>query len=233
MFVIRKIVNLANKLGIKRESDVLMREKGMITLELRGLKDVFDSNKIMEEVSNAKIVDKMGFLRGIFVGCGILSTPPSYHLEFRFEDEKELKFTAMLLAQNHIKSHSLEERIFIKGRENIKKLLLEIGAKESYLKLEEDAVVKDVSNKANRKTNFEFANLERQTNSSIRQLEVIKHLKDTGKIGGLRDDLREVALLRASYPFLPLSALSIKTHGRYSKQSIYYRLKKIENAYSK
>jgi DNA-binding protein WhiA len=233
MFVIRNIVNLANRIGIKRESDLLMRENGRITLEFRNITDVFDSTTIISEVKKVQTSKKMSFLRGVFIGCGILSKPPSYHLELRFENPLELSFTSSLLAESHIKCHSDEGRIFIKGRENVKRFLFEIGATESYLKLEEDAVIKDVSNKANRKANFEFANLERQTNSSSKQIEIIEYLKGKGKIDDLRDDLREIALLRLNYPFIPLSGLAKKTHGRYSKQSIYYRLKKIEDAYTK
>ncbi|MGC8722053.1 MAG: DNA-binding protein WhiA [Caldisericaceae bacterium] len=229
----RKIVDLANKIGLERESDVLLREKGRITLELRGVASVFDRDKITKAVLKASVKEKTAFLRGIFMGCGIVSTPPSYHLEFRFEDAKELSFCANLLAQRHIRCHTTYGRIFVKGRENLKKLLFDIGANESYLLLEEDAVMKDVSNKANRKANFEFANIERQTNSSIKQLTIINELIKTGKIDELRDDLREVALLRSQYPLLPLSGLAKKANGRYSKQSIYYRLRKIENAYSK
>jgi len=65
----------------------------------------------------------------------------------------------------------------LKGRENIKDFLYLIGARDSYLELEEDAVQKSISNKINRLTNFEFANLKRQTALASEDIKAIKQLQ--------------------------------------------------------
>ncbi|PIW10341.1 MAG: hypothetical protein COW37_03565 [Caldiserica bacterium CG17_big_fil_post_rev_8_21_14_2_50_35_7] len=49
----------------------------------------------------------------------------------------------------------------------------------------------------------------------------------------MRNDLKEIAIMRLTYPYLSLSELAEKSNGRYSKQSIYYRLRKIMEAYEK
>ncbi len=224
MFIIRKIVDLANKLALERKSDLLSREKGRFEIIFGGLKKNFDSNAIMKALEHATVSEKLSFLRGVYIGCGILSAPPSYHLELRFENARELAFVGKILSNVRIKHSLTEGRVFVKGRENVKKFLFDIGATESYLLLEEDAVLKGVSNKVNRTANFEYANLERQTNSSTKQIEAIEKLKENGVLQDLREDLRDAAILRLTYPYLSLSDVAKKSNGRFTKQSLYYRL---------
>lgn len=231
IFVLRKILNLANKLQILREQDVVAKEKGNYFLEMKDIKDNFSLEKIRKKAKSFAQDDKKAFLRGVFLGCGIISTPPSYHLEMRFESERGLDFVSRVLHAFKIKHSANSLKIYIKGRENIKKFLFGIKAQESYLLLEEDAVIKEVANETNRKANFEYANLERQTKSSSKTLSLLERLKSNGKLEKLREDLKEVAMYKLTYPFLPLSELAGKTQGKYTKQSIYYRLKKIEKAY--
>jgi DNA-binding protein WhiA len=169
----------------------------------------------------------------VFLGCGILSTPPSYHIELRFEKKNELLLVASLLREFPIKHLAKNNILYITGRENVKAFLYEIGATNTYLLMEEDAVNKKMTNEANRKANFEFANLKRQSNASTRQIEILKKMENDDSINNLSDELREVAFLRLRYPYSSLRELSEKTNGRLSKQTIYYRLKKIIKAYEK
>ncbi len=233
IFVLRKVLSLANKLGIERTEDVIMKEGNSYNLELKGVKQDYSIEAVNMEMQKFSLADKKAFLRGVFLGCGILSTPPSYHLELRFETARDLLLTQNILQQMKIKNLVSELRVFIKGRENIKRFLFDTGAQETYIFFEEDAVKKELANMSNRKANFEYANLERQTASSSRILPILEKLRDTGKLEGLREDLREVAILKLSYPLLPLSELAEKSRGRFSKQGVYYRLKRIESIYGR
>jgi DNA-binding protein WhiA len=233
IFIIRKLILLADRSNIKRNSDILSREGKLFFLEFRGSDKLLDINKIFSKISKTHKYEKKSFLRGVFLGCGILSSPPSYHLELRLESDKEMDFVGNILGMfkiKHLKSHN---HIYIKGRENIKQFLHYIGGTQTYLVYEQDAVMKDISNLANRKANFEYANLERQTISATKQLKILRDVKERGLLNKMRIDLQEIAILRLMYPYLPLSELSKKSNGRYSKQSIYYRLKKIVKIYEK
>jgi DNA-binding protein WhiA len=229
LFVIRKILTLFNELKIKREKDILSSERGIHELFLTGLDLDFNFENIFPLVKKALVNEKKAFLRGVYLGCGIISSPPSYHLEFRFEKESERDLVSSIL--NHFKiKHSVREgRIFIKGRENIKDFLYTVKAFGIYTELENDAIEKSVSNEVNRLANFEFANLKRLTNSASKEIKAIKSIIEKGEFEKLDSELKEVALLRLNNPLSSLRELSEKSKGRFSKQEIYYRLKKIES----
>ncbi|MFU2157487.1 DNA-binding protein WhiA [Caldisericum sp. AR60] len=229
LFVIRKIISLFNDLNIRREKDIISTERGIYEIIFSNVIEEFEIDKIFESVKHAKSNEKKAFLRGVYIGCGIISTPPSYHLEFRFEKDTERDFVSIILSQFKVKHSVKPGRIFIKGRENIKDFLYVVKAFHIYTELEEDAVEKSVINEANRLANFEYANLKRQTNSASKEIKAIKSLIEKGKFDSLDPDLKEVAILRLEYPFMSLRELSEKTKGRFSKQEIYYRLKKIES----
>lgn len=230
--VIRKIVKLANSLDFEREEDILQKEKDRVAVEFSGIKDVpkFDEirNTVLYKYSSSQ---KRSFLRGIYLGCGILSTPPSYHLEFRFEKPDELELVKKLLSEFAIKNSERNNIIYIAGRENVKQFIYIVEAEKTYMLMEEDAVNKKILNDTNRKLNFEFANLERQSKAALRQVNILKKMEEEGLLDKLSDRMKEVALLRLQYPYLSLSELSEKSHNRLSKQAIYYRLKKITDGF--
>jgi Uncharacterized protein conserved in bacteria len=76
---------------------------------------------------------------------------------------------------------------------------------------------------------FEFANLKRLTNSASKEIKAIKSIIEKGEFEKLDSELKEVALLRLNNPLSSLRELSEKSKGRFSKQEIYYRLRKIES----
>lgn len=229
LFVIRKILTLFNELKIKREKDILSSERGIHELFLTGLDLDFNFENIFSLVKKALVNEKKAFLRGVYLGCGIISSPPSYHLEFRFEKESERDLVSSILNHFRIKHSVREGRIFIKGRENIKDFLYTVKAFGIYTELENDAIEKSVSNEVNRLANFEFANLKRLTNSASKEIRAIKSIIEKGEFEKLDSELKEVALLRLNNPLSSLRELSEKSKGRFSKQEIYYRLKKIES----
>jgi conserved hypothetical protein len=229
LFVIRKILTLFNELKIKREKDILSSERGIHELFLTGLDLDFNFENIFSLVKKALVNEKKAFLRGVYLGCGIISSPPSYHLEFRFEKESERDLVSSILNHFRIKHSVREGRIFIKGRENIKDFLYAVKAFGIYTELENDAIEKSVSNEVNRLANFEFANLKRLTNSASKEIKAIKSIIEKGEFEKLDSELKEVALLRLNNPLSSLRELSEKSKGRFSKQEIYYRLRKIES----
>ncbi len=232
LFVIRKIVKLANLTDFRREEDILRKEKNRVTIEFRKIESFPNFKEIKNSVYDIfSKGEKKSFLRGIYLGCGILSTPPSYHLELRFEKENEMALVRKLLKESLVKNSVKGNIIYIAGRENVQQFLYLIGARNTYMLMEEDAVNKKMMNDANRKANSEYANLKRQTEAALKQVRILKQMENEGLIERLSDPLREVALLRLEFPFLSLSELSDKTHGRLSKQTIYYRLKKIIDGY--
>ncbi len=231
--IIRKIVKIANSLNLKRNEDIIQKENNRIVLEFREVSGRFDLKSIINQIKNFSMLQEKAFFRGVFLGCGILSTPPSYHIELRFEKEKELNIVEKILNNFSIKHLSRNNIVYITGRENVKAFLYEIGTINAYLYMEQDAVNKKVTNDSNRKVNFEYANLKRQSDASTKQMKIIKKMEQEGIIGNLSEELKDVAELRLEYPYSSLRELSEKSKNRLTKQTIYYRLKKIIKIYEK
>ena len=229
--IVRKVVKIMDQLGIEREKDILQSENNRRILISTGINREYSFGKIEEYVMALKPNGIYAFLRGIFLGCGILSSPPSYHLELRLTDERAAQLVFRLLNKIGVKSLRKESIIYIKGRNNIENFLYGVGAMNTFLFLEEDAVNKNLINSANRKANCEYANIKRQSDASTRQITILKKMKEEGLLDDLPDKYREVVELRLSYPFLPFSELSKRTNGKLSKQTIYYRLRRVIDSY--
>jgi len=229
LFIIRKIISLFNEAHINRTKDILSKDRFMYNVFFLDPSDDFNSDKIMDEVRKANTKGKKAFLRGVFLGCGIVSTPPSFHLELRLEKPSECSFVSNVISQFKIKHSTKTDRIYISGRENIKEFFYVIGANSAYLEFEKDAALKSISNNANRIANFEFANLKRLTKAASSHLQTIKSLLENGVLDKLPSDLKEVAYLRYEFPYLSLRELSKISNGKWTKQEIYYRLKKLKD----
>ncbi len=229
--IVRKVVRIMDQLGIKRDKDILQSENNRRILISTGINREYSFEKIEKFVSTLSVEGIYAFLRGIFLGCGILSSPPSYHLELRFVDGKAARLVFSLLQKINVKSLQRGSILYIKGRANIETFLYGVGAMNTYLFMEQDAVNKNLINSANRKANCEYANIKRQSDASTEQISILKKMKDEGLLNKLPVKYREVVDLRLNYPFLSFSELSQKTNGKLSKQTIYYRLRRVIDSY--
>ncbi len=229
--IVRKIIKIMDQLKIERKKDILQSENNRRILISIGINREYSFEKIKNYVSTLNTNEIYALLRGIFLGCGILSSPPSYHLELRLADSKAALFTFRLLRKIDIKSLKRENIIYIKGRSNIETFLYGIGAMNTFLFMEEDAVNKNLINSANRKANCEYANIKRQSDASTRQITILKKMKEEGLLDNLPYKYKEVVELRLNHPLLSFGELSRKTNGKLSKQTIYYRLRRIIDYY--
>ena len=220
-----------DQMKIERKKDILQSENNRRILISIGINGEYSFEKIKNYVSTLDTNGIYAFLRGIFLGCGILSSPPSYHLELRLVDSRAAQLVFRLLHEIDVKSLKRGNIVYIKGRSNIETFLYGIGAMNTFLFMEEDAVNKNLINSANRKANCEYANIKRQSDASTRQITILKKMKEEGLLDNLPDKYREVVDLRLNYPLLSFSELSRKTKGKLSKQTIYYRLRRIIDSY--
>lgn len=229
--IVRKVVRIMDQLKIKRDKDILQSENNRRILISTGINREYSFEKIEKFVSTLTAEGIYAFLRGIFLGCGILSSPPFYHLELRFVSDKAAQLVSRLLQKINVKSLQKGNIVYIKGRSNIETFLYSIGAMNTFLFMEQDAVNKNLINSANRKANCEYANIKRQSDASTQQISILKKMKDEGLLDNLPAKYREVVELRLNYPFLSFRELSRKTNGKLSKQTIYYRLRRVIDSY--
>ena len=178
---------------------------------------------------------RSAFLRGCLIGAGSVSTPQrDTHLEFLSPHEAFSADLAALLRSQGFHPGLYVRRgshvVYLKGREEVAQLLALAGAQEAALRLEEEAVLKEVREQANRLANCDEANLRRTNRASQRQLDAIAFLERAGVMDSLPPALREVAELRQEFPDLNLSDLAAEGPDELSRSAVNHRLRRLLEA---
>lgn len=119
------------------------------------------------------------FLRGVFLSCGIVSSPDrEYHLEFTLGTEEKAEKICRLMNESGMnikKSRRREKHIlYTKDSEGISDILTYIGAMLSSMEIMNAKIYKGVRNNVNRAVNCESANIEKTVAASRKQLEDIE-----------------------------------------------------------
>lgn len=196
------------------------------------IKDKEKKSKIsivdIEKVINSDNLRK-AYIRGNFLGAGSINNPKNkYHLEIIFKDKECAEFSIKILKEFNINMKILEKTLYIKEGEEISNFLALIGANSAVLKFEEIRVLREMKNNVNRIVNCETANLNRTINTAIKQIEIIKKLKQLGKFNKLPKDLKEIANLREKRPDATLEELGKMLEKPIGKSSVSNRFKRIE-----
>ena len=196
---------------------------------------IFKDDKIVEKLDCKNIqvflsIDnlKKAYVRGNFLGAGSINNPNNkYHLEIIFKKEQYASFTLELLNEYGINTKILEKTLYIKDGEEISNFLALIGGNSAVLKFEEIRVLREMKNNVNRLVNCETANLNKTINASVKQIENIKRLKESGKFNSLPEDLKEIANLRLENPDATLEQLGNMLKKPIGKSSVSNRFKKL------
>ncbi len=196
-----------------------------------------DCTKILNRADKLADSNFGSFMTGIFLSCGRVADPyREYHLEMAVPDSADEKLYEGIseLLEKHIGLspkrliRGEQKILYFKDSENIEDMLTLIGATGASLEVMNTKVYKDIRNRANRATNCDTANCERQNVSALRQLEAIKVIENSPDgLSQLSDELREVALLRLKYPEYALSELAAEFDPPMSRSGVNHRLKKI------
>lgn len=189
---------------------------------------------LFEPFSGLSEGDVGPFLAGVFLGCGTVVEPQkSYHLEFVMQSVELCRGLSGLLEGRigfggGITPRKSASVLYFKESEQIEDILTLIGAQKESLELMNVKIYKDLRNHANRATNCDTANLERQNRSAAKQIEAIEKIASGEKgLFSLPDELRELCLLRLEYPEMSLSELSLKTNPPLSRSGINHRFARI------
>ena len=189
----------------------------------------YDQNDVISFINKTKNLSNIkALIRGIFMGSGSINNPRNnYHLELELSNLDLVKILTNILNKNNISLKSIDNKIYIKDGEEISKFLAFIGCNKSVIKFEEIRVQRYMNNKVNRLVNCETANLNKVLNASVKQINAIKKLKETGQFQYLDDSLKEIAELRLEHPDIPTSELGNLLSKPIGKSGVNYRLKKI------
>jgi DNA-binding protein WhiA len=168
---------------------------------------------------------RSAYLRGVLLGSGSLSGPPSLHLEIRTTSIDGARFLAELAAREEIELHVGERDryafAYAKGAEAVAGVLALAGASETVLSLAERSVIGEARAGANRLANADKANIARASQAALAQLAAVRRLKRRGGLERLSPALREAAELRLRNPHRSVAELARRAgvpkptlHGR-------------------
>lgn len=184
---------------------------------------------------------KSSFLRGLFIAKGSINDPRKncYHFEISSAKENVITFAAKLFKSKGIIVFCTERRnqyvLYVKKSEDITSCLAYIGAKSGVFYFEDQRIVRDVNNMANRMTNCDIANEIRCAKSCDEQLSAINYIRENGKFEKMPVRLQTIALLREEYPdssFEELSLYSDNLFGKtLSKSGISHCMRALMNFY--
>lgn len=170
------------------------------------------------------------FLAGAFLSCGTVSSPEKdYHLEFTVAFMNLSKSLITFLEEAELSpkrsSRNGYNIVYFKDSRGIEDCLYIMGASSAMFEMMNIEIVKDIRNKANRTANCETANIERTVKASYAHIVAIEKIERIKGLDYLKQDLKEMAVLRKDNPELSLSELA-KISGL-SRSGVNHRLKRI------
>ena len=188
------------------------------------------------EISNLSEEEIKTVIKGVFLASGCIVDPKNdYRFEASFKNKSCAEYFLDMLALLDFTPKLVKRPkanvyvVYFKESEQISYMLSLLEANKSMLQFEEIRVVKDVNNTKNRMSNCEMANMTKSVNSSLKQLEAIKKIKNNGRFSILSEKLKYTASLREKYPTATLEEISAKTEGKnkVSKSGLKHRLDKL------
>ena len=181
---------------------------------------------------------KKAFLKGRFVGAGNITVPrrrgetkasTGYHLEFVLAGEELASAVeGALLSLGMSARRTLRKGscvVYVKSAEDIKDFLVFTGASKAALELTDIMIEKEVIGNANRQKNCDLANVTKQMDAAEKVIAAIEKLENEGRLGELRQELRETAEARRIYAEDTLQELSERLG--ITKSCLNHRLRKI------
>ena len=190
------------------------------------------SDKIFDIADNDKNKFTNSFIRGAFMGSGTMNDPnKNYHLEIIFSNEENCRFVKTLLnvADINIKEISDKNILYLKDGQEISKILALMGASSAVIKFEEIRVVREVKNNINRKVNLETANLQKTIKASVKQINKIKELQESGEFEKMPESLQEIGRLRLENPDKSIEELGKMLEKPLGKSGANHRMNEILN----
>ena len=171
-------------------------------------------------------------LRGMFLGCGSMSSPGSpVHAEFTLANDGLAEDLASLLGRLgltfHVAGRGRNAACYTKRGETAADLLAVLGAHDARLRWEEHLVLGQVRESANRLANCDEANARRAAEAGRRQVAAARRLMASAQWDGLPPGVREVAELRVRYPYLSLQELAERARPALSKSALNHRMRRL------
>lgn len=174
---------------------------------------------------------RSAFLRAAFLGAGAMTSPErGYHLEFVTSESRAEVLTG-ILEKSGLSCNITDRRgskiVYIKKGDDVVGCLALMGAHQSLMEMENIRINRDSRNLANRATNCDQANLNKQLSAGARQAEAIKNYSLKHSLAGLPKDLQELGRLRMLNPDVSLTDLGQMLSTPVGKSGANHKMRKL------
>ncbi len=190
-----------------------------------------------EKVINIGSVDSRdlktrSYIRECFLNSGSVTDPKKdYHLEFVCDDAEDADGISDGLCAFQLEPRIMERNghlvVYLKDAEQISDVLNLMGAVDGLMEFENVRILKEVSEKVNRRVNCETANLQRTVSAGIRQVSDIELIERELGLKNIDPGLREIAEKRLEDPNASLSELAERLSEPIGKSGANHRMRKI------
>lgn len=246
MAVARKIFKTI-KYSYKIDIKMTVRSIKKFKIKTIFLFEVVDKRHIIEEeLKNIDVSDEeslASFIKGVFLASGSISNPKKsgYHLELLFNIEEKANYVKELLKilkyNFKVIKRDRSYMLYLKSGEEISDFIKLLGAVNALFYFEDIRIYRDHKNMVNRLNNCEQANLEKSLNTSDKQLNIIKYLKENDYMSLLDEKTRQVAEYRLRYPEESFQALADiltqEIQKKVSKSYVNHHFRKITEVYNR
>ena len=175
---------------------------------------------------------RRAFLRGAYLGCGTMAAPEKeYHLEWVCDDDELVQTLSRTLehaglpARSHVRNG--RSVVYMKGAQNVSDTLALMGASAAMLHCENIRIQKQMRSGANRASNCDSHNTERQVSAAQRQVEAMTRIAVTRGLYSLPPALRQAARLRMEHPDISLADLGQLMEPPVSKSGMNSRMRRL------
>ena len=192
----------------------------------------FEAGRAGEPLEETCAACRNHYVAGAFVGGGTVTDPSKdFHLEIKAAPDTSRALKEILeeegLAPGECFLRGGKVRLYYKGSSRISDFLTFVGASRFALEFMEYEIMRSVRSKENRRSNAEFANIDRAATAAAEQMRAIALLKEKGALSLLSDELIATARKREENPFMPLGELCKEFSPPISKSGLSHRLKKL------
>ena len=154
------------------------------------------------------------YLRGLFLAGGSVSAGPSgYLLEVRPPRGEATRARAVLKREGFAPRWRMRrgrQVLMLRDADEIASFLRHAGAGETLLRFETRRVSREMRGRTNASVNADAANLARAVAAARDQIEAVRALTVSGRLGGLPAEVRAAAAARLRAPEATLSELAVR-----------------------
>lgn len=173
------------------------------------------------------------YFRGAFMAAGSVVDPSkSYHLEVTTEARLDAEVLDHVFETIHLPFKKTRRKtswvFYLKDSSAISDCLVDLGASQAMLELENAKAMKDLRNEINRKVNAETANLDKQVDAAMRQRLAIVRIRNYMGLENLPERLQGLAQARLAYPSANLRELGELLKPPLGKSGVSHRMRKLE-----